>query len=31
MFPDDPYLGTNQRVSILLVYEKPPVPANLAP
>ena len=31
LFPNDPYLSANQRVSILLVYEKPPVPVNLAP
>jgi chemotaxis protein MotB len=30
-FPNDPYLSANQRVSILLVYEKPPVPVDLAP
>jgi chemotaxis protein MotB len=30
-FPNDPYLSANQRVSILLVYEQPPVPAMLAP
>lgn len=30
-FPNDPYLATNQRVSILLVEEKPPVPVELAP
>jgi len=30
-FPNDPYLSANQRVSILLVYEKPPVPADLKP
>lgn len=30
-FPNDPYLSANQRVSILLVYEHPPVPANLTP
>ena len=31
VFPNDPYLNANQRVSILLVYEKPPVPADLTP
>jgi chemotaxis protein MotB len=30
-FPNDPYLSANQRVSILLVYEKPPVPVDLTP
>ena len=30
-FPNDPYLATNQRVSILLVKEKPPVPVELKP
>lgn len=30
-FPNDPYLSANQRVSILLIYEHPPVPANLTP
>jgi chemotaxis protein MotB len=30
-FPNDPYLSANQRVSILLVFEKPPVPVDLKP
>lgn len=30
-FPNDPYLAGNQRVSILLIFEKPPVPVGLAP
>ncbi len=30
-FPNDPYLSANQRISILLVYEKPPVPVDLKP
>ena len=30
-FPNDPYLSGNQRVSILLVNEKPPVPVDLKP
>ncbi len=30
-FPNDPYLATNQRISILLVKEKPPVPVDLKP
>lgn len=30
-FPNDPYLASNQRISILLVKEKPPVPIELRP
>lgn len=30
-FPNDPFLATNQRVSILLVREDPPVPVELQP
>ena len=30
-FPSDAYLSGNQRVSILLIYEKPPVPVDLKP
>lgn len=30
-FPNDPFLATNQRVSILLIEEKPPVPVGLEP
>lgn len=30
-FPNDPFLATNQRVSILLVREEPPVPIELQP
>jgi chemotaxis protein MotB len=30
-FPNDPYLASNQRVTILLVKEKPPVPVELKP
>lgn len=30
-FPNDPYLATNQRVSILLVQEAPPLPIELKP
>ncbi len=30
-FPNDPYLAANQRVSITLLDEKPPVPADLKP
>lgn len=31
LFPNDPYLASNQRISILLMYEEPPVPATLQP
>ena len=30
-FPNDPYLAANQRISILLLDEKPPVPVGLTP
>jgi chemotaxis protein MotB len=30
-FPNDPYLTANQRISILLIDEKPPVPIDLKP
>lgn len=30
-FPNDPYLATNQRVTILLVQEAPPLPVELKP
>jgi chemotaxis protein MotB len=30
-FPNDPFLATNQRVSILLINDSPPVPAELKP
>lgn len=30
-FPNDPYLSANQRVTIVLKYEKPPVPVDLRP
>lgn len=30
-FPNDPYLSANQRVSILIVFEPPPVPVDLKP
>jgi chemotaxis protein MotB len=30
-YPNDPYLSANQRVSILVVYEEPPVPMGLKP
>lgn len=29
-FPNDPYLAANERVSILLLYEPPPVPAAMS-
>lgn len=30
-FPNDPYLATNERITILLVIEEPPVPPDLMP
>jgi chemotaxis protein MotB len=30
-FVNEPYLSANQRISILLIYEKPPVPVDLKP
>ena len=30
-FPNDPYLAANERITILLVVEKPPVPPGLMP
>ena len=30
-FPNDPYLSANERVAILLINEKPPVPVDLKP
>ena len=30
-FPNDPYMSTNERISILLVVEEPPVPPDLSP
>jgi chemotaxis protein MotB len=30
-FPNDPYLSANQRVTITLVYERPPVPIGMTP
>ena len=30
-FVNEPYLSANQRVSILLIYERPPVPVDLKP
>src|SRR4029079_9976042 len=31
LFPDDPYIAANRRVTITLMREAPPVPANLRP
>jgi chemotaxis protein MotB len=31
LFPDDPYMAANRRVTITLMREAPPVPANLKP
>jgi len=31
LFPNDPYLSANQRIEILVVSEKPPVPVGLTP
>jgi len=31
LFPDDPYIAANRRVTITLMREAPPVPANLKP
>jgi chemotaxis protein MotB len=31
MFPDDPYMAANRRVTITLMREAPPLPANLRP
>jgi chemotaxis protein MotB len=30
-FPNDPYLAANERVTISVIYEKPPVPVALTP
>lgn len=30
-FPNDPYLVANERITILLVFEKPPLPPGLSP
>lgn len=30
-FPNDPYLSSNQRIEILVMYEEPPVPVGLTP
>ncbi|HUV32939.1 MAG TPA: OmpA family protein, partial [Devosiaceae bacterium] len=31
LFANDPYLASNQRISILVLYEEPPVPSTLEP
>ena len=31
LFPDDPYIAANRRVTMTLMREAPPVPANLKP
>lgn len=31
LFPNDPYLAANQRISILVIAEEPPVPVTLEP
>lgn len=31
LFPNDPFLASNRRIEILLMYEEPPVPANYRP
>ena len=31
LFPDDPYIAANRRVTITLMREEPPVPQNLQP
>lgn len=31
LFPDDPYMAANRRVTITLMREAPPIPANLKP
>jgi chemotaxis protein MotB len=31
MFPDDPYIAANRRVTITLMHEPPPVPPGLMP
>jgi len=31
LFPDDPYMAANRRVTITLMHEAPPVPPDLAP
>jgi chemotaxis protein MotB len=31
LFPDDPYLSANRRVTLTLMKEAPPLPAGFAP
>lgn len=31
LFPDDPYIAANRRVTITLMHEPPPVPPDLTP
>jgi chemotaxis protein MotB len=31
LFPDDPYIAANRRVTITLMREEPPVPPNFKP
>jgi chemotaxis protein MotB len=31
LFPDDPYIAANRRVTITLMREPPPVPPDLTP
>jgi chemotaxis protein MotB len=31
LFPDDPYMATNRRVTVTLMREEPPLPAHLSP
>jgi chemotaxis protein MotB len=31
LFPDDPYMSPNRRVTITLMREEPPLPADLTP
>jgi len=31
LFPDDPYMAANRRVTVTLMREAPPVPVNLKP
>jgi chemotaxis protein MotB len=31
LFPDDPYIAANRRVTITLMREEPPIPQNIQP
>jgi hypothetical protein len=31
LFPDDPYIAANRRVTITLMREEPPIPPNFKP